>query len=121
MSAIIEVRGVIKDYPLGKLKVRALHGIDLVVDRGEFTTIAGPSGSGKTTLLNLIGCVDVPPSNASSLSRLGSVTHSAFAREPRIRLASAVAPPTRFPSTSTSIARTLFSSNDQVGWSNQIS
>ena len=60
MSAIIEVRNVIKDYPLGKLTVRALHGIDLVVERGEFTTIAGPSGSGKTTLLNLIGCVDVP-------------------------------------------------------------
>jgi putative ABC transport system ATP-binding protein len=60
MSAIIEVTGVIKDYPLGKLKVRALHGIDLVIERGEFTTIAGPSGSGKTTLLNLIGCVDVP-------------------------------------------------------------
>ncbi len=60
MHGIIEVRGVIKDYPLGKLTVRALHGIDLVIDRGEFTTIAGPSGSGKTTLLNLIGCVDVP-------------------------------------------------------------
>ncbi len=60
MSPIIEVQGVIKDYPLGKLKVRALHGVDLVVQRGEFTTVAGPSGSGKTTLLNLIGCVDVP-------------------------------------------------------------
>ncbi|HEY4222084.1 MAG TPA: ABC transporter ATP-binding protein, partial [Myxococcota bacterium] len=46
--------------PLGKLKVRALHGVDLQIARGEFTTIAGPSGSGKTTLLNLIGCVDVP-------------------------------------------------------------
>jgi putative ABC transport system ATP-binding protein len=60
MSAIVEVSGVVKDYPLGNLKVRALHGVDLVIDRGEFTTIAGPSGSGKTTLLNLIGCVDVP-------------------------------------------------------------
>jgi putative ABC transport system ATP-binding protein len=60
MTGIIEVRGVVKDYPLGKLTVRALHGIDLVIERGEFTTIAGPSGSGKTTLLNLIGCVDVP-------------------------------------------------------------
>ncbi len=59
-TAIIEVKDVIKDYPLGKLTVRALHGINLVVQRGEFTTIAGPSGSGKTTLLNLIGCVDVP-------------------------------------------------------------
>ncbi len=59
-DAIVDVTGVIKDYPLGKLKVRALHGIDLSIERGEFTTIAGPSGSGKTTLLNLIGCVDVP-------------------------------------------------------------
>ncbi len=56
---IVELSGVLKDYPLGKLSVRALHGIDLKIARGEFTTIAGPSGSGKTTLLNLIGCVDV--------------------------------------------------------------
>jgi putative ABC transport system ATP-binding protein len=60
MSAIIEVNDVVKDYPLGKVKVRALHGVNLTIARGEFTTIAGPSGSGKTTLLNLIGCVDVP-------------------------------------------------------------
>ena len=51
-----------KDYPLGRLVVKALRGIDLTIDQGEFTTIAGPSGSGKTTLLNLIGCVDVPTS-----------------------------------------------------------
>ncbi len=74
MSAIIEVRNVIKDYPLGKLTVRALHGIDLVVDRGEFTTIAGPSGSGKTTLLNLIGCVDVPTEGSVAFD--GVVTSS---------------------------------------------
>ncbi|MFO0726311.1 MAG: ABC transporter ATP-binding protein [Myxococcota bacterium] len=49
-----------KEYPLGATMVRALHGVDLVIERGEFTTIAGPSGSGKTTMLNLIGCVDVP-------------------------------------------------------------
>lgn len=59
MSAIVEIRGVIKDYPLGNLRVRALHGIDLTIETGEFAAIAGPSGSGKTTLLNLIGCVDV--------------------------------------------------------------
>ncbi len=40
--------------------MRALHGVDLTFDKGEFASIAGPSGSGKTTLLNLIGCVDVP-------------------------------------------------------------
>jgi putative ABC transport system ATP-binding protein len=59
---IVQLQNVVKEYPLGKLKVRALHGIDLAIRRGEFTTIAGPSGSGKTTALNLIGCVDVPTS-----------------------------------------------------------
>lgn len=57
---IVKMKQVTKEYPLGKLKVRALKGIDLEISRGEFTTIAGPSGSGKTTVLNLIGCVDVP-------------------------------------------------------------
>ena len=56
--AIVELKGVEKDYPLGKTIVRAVRGVDLDIGRGEFTAIAGPSGSGKTTLLNLIGCVD---------------------------------------------------------------
>lgn len=59
MSAIVDIRNVEKEYPLGNLVVKALQGVDLTIQKGEFTTIAGPSGSGKTTLLNLIGCIDV--------------------------------------------------------------
>ena len=59
MEAIVELKGVHKEYPLGNLVVRALEGVDLTIHRGEFTTVAGPSGSGKTTLLNLVGCIDV--------------------------------------------------------------
>ncbi|MCG8515955.1 MAG: ABC transporter ATP-binding protein [Halanaerobiales bacterium] len=57
---MIEVKGVKKDYPLGKTTVQALKGIDLVVETGAFLSIVGPSGSGKTTLLNIIGCIDTP-------------------------------------------------------------
>src|SRR5690349_6840876 len=59
MAAIVEISNVIKEYPLGHLTVKALQGVSLNIEAGEFTTIAGPSGSGKTTMLNLIGCVDV--------------------------------------------------------------
>jgi putative ABC transport system ATP-binding protein len=55
---IIEISGLIKNYPLGETTVRALRGIDLSIEEGEFMSIVGPSGSGKTTLLNVIGCID---------------------------------------------------------------
>jgi putative ABC transport system ATP-binding protein len=57
---VIALTGVNKTYPLGRLRVRALTGIDLTIGRGDFIALAGPSGSGKTTLLNLIGCIDKP-------------------------------------------------------------
>ena len=60
MGAIVEMKGVVKNYTVGKQEVPALRGVDLLVRAGEFTSIAGPSGSGKTTLLNLLGCLDVP-------------------------------------------------------------
>ena len=62
--SIVALEGVEKTYPLGKTRVQALRGVDLRIERGEFTVIAGPSGSGKTTLLNLIGCVDTATAGA---------------------------------------------------------
>jgi putative ABC transport system ATP-binding protein len=59
MSAVIELDGVVKEYS-GPPVTRALDGIDLRVDTGEYVGIVGPSGSGKSTLLNLIGALDTP-------------------------------------------------------------
>jgi putative ABC transport system ATP-binding protein len=74
--AIIEVRDVVKEYPLGRTVVQALRGVSLTIDRGEFTTIAGPSGSGKTTLLNLIGCVDVATRGSVRIDGMETTTLS---------------------------------------------
>ncbi|HMY21697.1 MAG TPA: ABC transporter ATP-binding protein [Polyangium sp.] len=61
--AVIEVVGVTKDYvEKGRVTTRALQGVDMTVEAGEFMALAGPSGSGKTTLLNLIGALDRPTS-----------------------------------------------------------
>jgi len=57
---IIKLENVWKIYWLGKVKVPALRGVDLEINRGSFVTIMGTSGSGKSTLLNMIGCLDVP-------------------------------------------------------------
>jgi putative ABC transport system ATP-binding protein len=76
MSAIVELTHVNKDYPLGKLTVRALHDVSIAIDRGEFTAIAGPSGSGKTTILNMIGCMDVPSSGTVRIDNVVTNTLS---------------------------------------------
>lgn len=68
--AIIETRGLTKEFRLGKTLIHALKGVDLRIEAEEFVAIAGPSGSGKTTLLNLLGCIDVPSSGTLRLDGL---------------------------------------------------
>ncbi|HZF55372.1 MAG TPA: ABC transporter ATP-binding protein [Polyangiaceae bacterium] len=57
---IIEFRKIMKVYGEGESEVRALDGVDLRIDPGEFVSIMGSSGSGKSTCMNIIGCLDVP-------------------------------------------------------------
>ncbi|MEM1347706.1 MAG: ABC transporter ATP-binding protein [Myxococcota bacterium] len=86
MPAIVSIDEVTKEYPLGNVVVRALRGIDLEIERGEFTTIAGPSGSGKTTLLNLIGCVDIPTAGSVRIDGVDTSTlHDTKLTELRLR------------------------------------
>ena len=59
---IVEIRDLYKSYEDGKIK--ALNGVNLTINEGEFVSIIGPSGSGKSTLLNMLGALDVPDSGS---------------------------------------------------------
>ena len=65
---IIKTNNLIKEYDVGSQKVKALDGINLSVEKGEFISIMGPSGSGKTTLMNIIGCLDTPTNGTYHLN-----------------------------------------------------
>ena len=65
--ALIEVKDIYKIYNPGENEVRALDGITLSIDRGEFVAIVGQSGSGKSTLMNMLGLLDIPTSGTYML------------------------------------------------------
>jgi putative ABC transport system ATP-binding protein len=81
---IVETRDLVKTYKMGETVVRALDGLNMRVDRGEFVAIMGRSGSGKSTLLNMLGCLDRPTSGAVIIDGL-DVTKVPRSRLPQIR------------------------------------
>ncbi|HEV8209250.1 MAG TPA: ABC transporter ATP-binding protein [Vicinamibacterales bacterium] len=62
MSTVISVRNLVKTYIVGEVQVKALRGINLDVQSGEFLAVSGTSGSGKSTFMHIVGCLDKPTS-----------------------------------------------------------
>jgi len=60
MSKIIEIKGIVKNYQIGTVIVRALRSVTVDIESNEYLAIMGPSGSGKSTLMNILGCLDTP-------------------------------------------------------------
>jgi putative ABC transport system ATP-binding protein len=67
MSALLELRGVVKRFAVGERELEVLHGIDLDIGRGELVAIMGASGSGKTTLLEILGAISRPSEGSVAL------------------------------------------------------
>ena len=68
MSHLIELKNAYKIYNPGENEVRALDGVDLCIDQGDFVAIVGHSGSGKSTLMNMLGLLDVVTSGTYILN-----------------------------------------------------
>jgi putative ABC transport system ATP-binding protein len=82
-QTIIELRGVVKIYGFGQAAMRALRGIDLRIEEGDFVAVMGPSGSGKSTCLNILGCLDTP-SDGTYIFK--NITVNGLSRNERARL-----------------------------------
>jgi putative ABC transport system ATP-binding protein len=72
-KALIELRDIVKSFPVGDDEITVLHGISLNIQQGEFVSIVGPSGNGKSTLLNMVTGIDRPSSGEVIVS--GSPIH----------------------------------------------
>ena len=77
-AMLIRTEGLVKDYPMGAEKLRALDHVDLTFRKGEFAGLVGPSGSGKTTLLNILGSLDAPTEGSAEVLglRIETLTHA---------------------------------------------
>jgi putative ABC transport system ATP-binding protein len=84
--AVVQLEEISKVYNIGEVQTRALDGVSLDIEEGEFTALVGPSGSGKTTMLQLMGCLDQPSSGlvkirGQDVTRLSSNKRADLRRE----------------------------------------
>ncbi|HEX3239663.1 MAG TPA: ABC transporter ATP-binding protein [Solirubrobacterales bacterium] len=73
---VIRIDELTRTYLMGQMRVQALRGVSLRIERGEYVAIMGPSGSGKSTLMNTLGCLDAPTSGRYLLDGVDVRTHS---------------------------------------------